>query len=448
MKNFLTICICLLAVSVITKAQWKQVIESYNPLVYFDCGGSVYKICEETEHQILFIVPEIAAIYDVEGLEKLLDFDGNTSIWDYIYIENESNNGYEFVYFQLYDSTSKNTSFRKYNYFDKTDTEIYLFENSFIREMDSHDSNLIGCGKKFVSGKEVGIILYSSDNGETWEEIFTADSEYPEITEIFDVKFTGDNEILACAANGNIIEIGVGSSPVVSKITEGADFQGLYINYGFGEWNKPNIQNAWLWSPDGKLFASNTGLRKWHDVTPDGIHHGIADIFQGHDGFYLCWNNEAGGIVYSWNNAYKDSVSPEIEWEVFYSNPDEEFTSFEGSNVILLSQFKGRNADSFIGCKSGHIYENIQTAVEPLDFEQANISISPNPAQQNLRVLSTEILGKLSIYDFSGRELISGIGIIPGNEIEIDISGLSPGSYYCRINSSDKIYSGRFIKSE
>jgi|GEM_PF-1687869 len=80
------------------------------------------------------------------------------------------------------------------------------------------------------------------------------------------------------------------------------------------------------------------------------------------------------------------------------------------------------------GCFGGDNCDDIVTSVESIDgAETSQISIYPNPAQDLFTVELTD-LTEVRIYDLTGKKQIEQLGNT-GNREEVDISGLTKGTY-------------------
>lgn len=99
-------------------------------------------------------------------------------------------------------------------------------------------------------------------------------------------------------------------------------------------------------------------------------------------------------------------------------------------------------------CKSGYVawakvnsVQSISTGIK--DRVQSSLKIYPNPSQNTITIsgFKNETLNELSIFDIQGRWYQSRL-IATGNNIQADISALSPGTYFVKMGA----YSGSFVK--
>ena len=81
--------------------------------------------------------------------------------------------------------------------------------------------------------------------------------------------------------------------------------------------------------------------------------------------------------------------------------------------------------------------DNVKTLTDPGD----GFSFYPNPAKENLKITGAEKITTIAIYDVSGRVAFSGQYY--STDVNINISGLLPGSYLMWVNGSAR---GKFIK--
>jgi hypothetical protein len=73
--------------------------------------------------------------------------------------------------------------------------------------------------------------------------------------------------------------------------------------------------------------------------------------------------------------------------------------------------------------------------------------ISPNPASKTLKIQSKELIINTLIYEISGKQCLLQESIY-SQEINIDLEGLKPGTYWVEIQfSNGKSETLQFIKS-
>jgi hypothetical protein len=74
-------------------------------------------------------------------------------------------------------------------------------------------------------------------------------------------------------------------------------------------------------------------------------------------------------------------------------------------------------------------------------FAQGEFSIYPNPVYTALKINFNGLTEKVEIIDNSGRVLLQFT-----NQATYDVSSLSPGNYFLRIHSGERIIMGKFLK--
>jgi Secretion system C-terminal sorting domain/FG-GAP-like repeat len=81
------------------------------------------------------------------------------------------------------------------------------------------------------------------------------------------------------------------------------------------------------------------------------------------------------------------------------------------------------------------------------NFQQKNdlIDVFPNPAKNNINIKSEIYPSQMSIYDFSGREIINKK--VMNNNQNIDISNLKEGIYFLKITGNNKTAKRIFVKN-
>lgn len=79
-----------------------------------------------------------------------------------------------------------------------------------------------------------------------------------------------------------------------------------------------------------------------------------------------------------------------------------------------------------------------------------NMQVYPNPAEHQLWVELPEVISKadLSVFDSHGKIVFTSSIERKGNTVELDLSGLPPGSYFMTLRNQDGFFTARFVKSQ
>jgi hypothetical protein len=75
------------------------------------------------------------------------------------------------------------------------------------------------------------------------------------------------------------------------------------------------------------------------------------------------------------------------------------------------------------------------------EIDKLGVMIYPNPAQNNLNIVTNGTFNKVTITDFSGRVVSAG------NSKTIDISALSNGVYFIKVETAQGISNTKFVKN-
>ena len=96
------------------------------------------------------------------------------------------------------------------------------------------------------------------------------------------------------------------------------------------------------------------------------------------------------------------------------------------------------------GCEGSRLAVTVQVQLGIADFNTIKISYSPNPVTNFLDVKSNEILKNISIVNALGQIVITKK--CNSTDLNIDLSTLSAGSYFVKVQSEDKKNVFKIIK--
>ncbi len=111
-------------------------------------------------------------------------------------------------------------------------------------------------------------------------------------------------------------------------------------------------------------------------------------------------------------------------------------TDYDYNPSFMYGTYKGRNDRCGFVTPFG-----LDLSVD--DVFSDEISIFPNPARDMISV-ETNVASDLQIVDLSGKTMFSYVGC--SEKCDIDVSGLKPGVYFCRIRNNDKVQTVKFVK--
>ncbi|WCO00535.1 PQQ-dependent sugar dehydrogenase [Psychroserpens ponticola] len=156
-----------------------------------------------------------------------------------------------------------------------------------------------------------------------------------------------------------------------------------------------------------------------------------------------CFCNIAGGQVYR-GSVYSDIFGVYI----FGTTGDFTISTVDASNNLInhgafnngywVSFGEDINKEMYAVDITGSIYRVKGTVLSVSEFEKQNISITPNPASENLNItLFNNTINAISIIGLNGSVLFNEENILL-SEKNIDVSFLSNGMYLINIEFNDK----------
>ena len=111
-------------------------------------------------------------------------------------------------------------------------------------------------------------------------------------------------------------------------------------------------------------------------------------------------------------------------------------TDYDYNPNYMFGTYKGRND------RCGFVTPfSRDAAVE--DALSAGFSLYPNPAHDMISV-ETNVASDLQIVDISGKTMFSDFAC--SEKYDIDVSGLKPGVYFCRVINNNKVQTVKFVK--
>ena len=235
---------------------------------------------------------------------------------------------------------------------------------------------------------------------------------------------------------------------VDNKILLGMNNDGFFISTDDGEsWHERNnglsftginglqYYEGYLYAATGRgVCRTNDWGENWERITPvDSIVLQRTNAVYA-DGNTILVGTDFGGIYIS-----KDFGAT---WE------PEPVSHLQGVNGRITS-FLRLGDYLFAGSKEHGVlrteYSNLFNSVQ--DIKISDINVFPNPAKSTITLeLKEEFSGKISAVNLMGNEVILWKGFSPGNNLQLDVSGLITGQYMLILDNGNKKELIKFIK--
>jgi len=175
------------------------------------------------------------------------------------------------------------------------------------------------------------------------------------------------------------------------------------------------------------IFEANPDLSNFHETTESPLRiQGLSFLSAVNLGD-VNGNGKLDLVIQSYDQMGEGTDS--IHVSVFETN-------YDYNPDYMYGTYKGRND------RCGFVTP-FRRDLAVKDFSQDGISVFPNPARDMISV-ETDVASDLQIVDISDKTLFSYIGC--SEKCNIDVSGLKPGVYFCRITNNDKVQTVKFVK--
>ncbi len=155
-----------------------------------------------------------------------------------------------------------------------------------------------------------------------------------------------------------------------------------------------------------------------------------------------------------WDDNGKDGLYVGMDYGIYYI--DNTFTDWQPYNNLLPNvminelEINTQNRQLYAGTYGRGLWVSplVEPTVDTEEFVFGNdINLFPNPVMDQLSISSpTAVEAEIRIFDLSGKLLIYHSDAILGNSYSVNVSKLSAGVYFLRINTSKGIATKRFIK--
>ncbi len=191
---------------------------------------------------------------------------------------------------------------------------------------------------------------------------------------------------------------------------------------------------------------------------PPGGFQGILNfsIFEFHMEHPSCTEALGGGITYTGNDSFDLDDSPAILLDMGCPQAHLDYMNLHESFYYVDLWLAKNPFNYIIEVNGADLYLTIENgdgdiayySIHPLKtsaFELTQINIYPNPADE-LLIVETQIpLTKLVVYDLSGKLLLENNGM-DQLQSTIDVSGLSTGIYFIKLQFNNKYVVAKFVK--
>jgi hypothetical protein len=111
------------------------------------------------------------------------------------------------------------------------------------------------------------------------------------------------------------------------------------------------------------------------------------------------------------------------------------------ANGSILAAGTPFNDDN--GTSAGHVRVFENTTLSTVEFENNPISFYPNPVKDFVHFNSNKNIETISIYNLVGQEVLTKL--INSDDFSIDISSLSNGTYFVKLNTNNKSQSVKLL---
>jgi hypothetical protein len=376
------------------------------------------------------------------NLNKAFNFDGND---DYIELNNQFSDWQDFS-FSLWINHLKGSNYSGLisdaNTFSANDLFFNINASDVGLKADKNGSTLFSCSLPEVGFNNTPLVTNQTFQG-TWKHLV----------------LTVSNNSIKIYVNGILVGIVFSSAsnigyhaikPVFGKITDGAYsiqfLQGLLDDIGI--WNRAltdcEIQD---------LYHSQLGFTTIDAGPNQTVCKGDSVTLNGSGGIFLSWNN---GVIDSFPFAPLQTDSYVLTGadtlgcvgtdtvNITVLNPTtstQSATALDSYTWQLNNQTYTQSGTYTATIPNAAGCDSVVTLNLTLNFtgisenSEAQISISPNPASDNISLKVSELLlGKnYLIYDNSGRKIMEGI--ISQKEMVIKIGAFDDGIYLIKVNN-------------
>lgn len=175
------------------------------------------------------------------------------------------------------------------------------------------------------------------------------------------------------------------------------------------------------------IFEANPDLSDFHETDESPLHVQGLSFMSAVNLGDVNGNGKLDLVIQSYDQMGEGADS--IHISVFETN-------YDYNPSFMYGTYKGRND------RCGFVTPFSRDAAVD-DVSSAEIILYPNPASDMISV-ETNVASDLQIVDLSGKTMFSYIGC--SEKCDIDVSGLKPGVYFCRIRNNYKVQTVKFVK--
>ncbi len=222
----------------------------------------------------------------------------------------------------------------------------------------------------------------------------------------------------------DLISLAIGSSSPISYKLEGTSGNQILIiewkNFGFFDDSTGNdFMNMQLWLHEGTNVIE-------YRFGPASINN-PNETFEGLTGFQVAFN-----ASFNFNTAELEDIA-----FLLSGNP-------ANPTPVLYQAGDIMNPDLALNgsIPEGTVYRFVPESLGVDDFNNTSITVFPNPAKQNLHILTTSTNFDVEIYNTLGKQVAEFSHV----KDRIDVSGLPTGLYFVKIKSNNNTVTVKFIK--
>ena len=137
----------------------------------------------------------------------------------------------------------------------------------------------------------------------------------------------------------------------------------------------------------------------------------------------------AEGATVTWYSTEEDALTGENPLEFWQ---------------ILLDGETYYATQTLNGCESEPFAVTVSIILGTQGFDQAQLVYYPNPVKDVLSLSSADAITNVAVYNITGRQVI--VREQYSNEITLDMSALSSGSYFVKVSTADAVQTIRILK--
>jgi len=163
------------------------------------------------------------------------------------------------------------------------------------------------------------------------------------------------------------------------------------------------------------------------------VNYGMTNV----DSFDICYILNFQSPKCMTFNKSDYGISPSTIWDTIILNLDTNVTPI-GHFLYTVWTELATDIDNSNDTASKHIFGDMSSSIKYIDFENS-ISIYPQPANTSITISGDIKNSEIEIYNLNGN-LIKKLGLANEDELNIDVSDLSPGIYLVQVQNEDDVF--------